>query len=94
MSKKKDVFDAEKELKKNPNIRTEDFKDRISYPLVLHVDDIQFEPVTPVGVITRRSYDLLLDEKEILELQEWTSQRIKEKHYKDARIRFIGRIES
>jgi hypothetical protein len=91
---KKDIFDAEEELKNNKNIKTGDFKDRTRFPLVMHVDAIQFEPATPLNVITRTAYDLMLDERQILELHEWTGERIKEKQYKDARIRFIGRIES
>lgn len=92
--KKKDVFDTEVELEKNKDVRTQDFKDRVRYPLVMYVDAIQFEPATPLNVITRTSYDLLLDEAEIQRLHDWTEERIKQKHYKDARIRFIGRIES
>ena len=94
MSKKRDVFDTEDELKKDRNIKTEDFKDRVRYPLVMYVDAVEFEPKVPLLVITRTAYDLLLDETEIQRLHEWTSERIKTKHYKDARIRFIGRIES
>ncbi len=89
----KDSFEKDKELQNNPDIKTEDFKDRVRYPVTMYVDDIEFQPKVPILVVTRTSYDLLLTETDIFKLHAWLEERIKHKHYVDARIRFIGRTE-
>ncbi len=90
--RKKDIFDTEKELKNNPDIKTDDFKDRVRYPQVMDVHKIEFEPAVPLLVVTRTSYDLLLNEDAVTELHAMLSEWLKTKHYKDARIRFVGDV--
>ena len=73
-------------------IITEDFKDRVRFPLVMHVVDMEFEPDIPLEVITRTAYDLLLTEDDVLKLYMFLAGRIKYRLFKDTRIRFIGRV--
>ena len=73
-------------------IKTEDFKDRVRFPLVMHVVDMEFEPDVPLAVITRTAYDLLLTEDDVLKLYMFLAGRIKHRLFKDTRIRFIGRV--
>lgn len=84
--------DSEEEAKKE-GVRTTDFKDRVRFPLTMHVDEMEFEPETPLEVITRTSYDLLLTEDDVLKLYMYLAGRIKHRLYKTTRIRFIGRTE-
>jgi hypothetical protein len=93
MAEPKDIFEREEELKKRPEINTDDFKDRVRYPVTMFVDDIEFQPKVPLLVVTRTAYDLLLTEADIFKLHTWLTERIEHKHYVDARIRFIGRTE-
>jgi hypothetical protein len=90
---KKDIYEKEEELKRDPNVNTDDFKDRVRYPVTMFVDDMEFQPKVPLLVVTRTAYDLLLTEKDIFRLHAWLDERIQHKHYVDARIRFIGRTE-
>jgi hypothetical protein len=88
-----DSFAKEEELKKRTDVNMDNFKDRVRYPVTMYVDDMEFQPRVPLLVVTRTAYDLLLTEADIYKLHEWLSERIKLKHYVDARIRFIGRTE-
>jgi len=79
------VFDTDAERKRK-------FKDRVRYPLVMDVHKIEFEPDVPLLVVTRSSYDLLLNEESAIQLHAMLSEWLKTKQYKDARIRFIGDV--
>ena len=92
MTDEKDTTDGEEKTKKE-DIQTSDFKDRTRFPQTMHVDGIEFEPETPLLVITRTSYDLLLTEDDVLKLYMFLAGRIKHKLYRSTRIRFIGRTE-
>jgi len=88
-----DVFDTQEASKKNKDVNTETFKDRVRFPVTMFVDEIEFEPEASLSVITRSSYDLLLTEDDVLKLYMYLSNRIKHRLFRDTRIRFTGRMQ-